>query len=92
MIVVAIAALAGVVLAMLAALFVSLPSFPTSVTSLMDWALVYVRQAAGIFWAFVEPAPCKMMLSFSIALMLVFESYKIVMWVVKKIPMFGVSE
>lgn len=92
MIIVAIIALSGVVLALIAACFVSLPSFPSGITTLMDWFLNYLRQGAGIFWAFVLPGPCKAMLSFSLAVIAVYEGYKVVMWVVKKLPMFGVSE
>lgn len=93
MILVAMVALAGVVLAAIVAVFGSgLPSLPDSVLSLASTFITYLRSGAGLFWSFVHPAPVKAMLGLTLAAYAVYEGYKIVMWVVKKLPMFGVSD
>lgn len=93
MIIVAIIALAGVVLAALLVVFGSgLPSLPSSVLSMASVLVQAVREGAGVFWNFVHPAPVKAMLGLTIAFVLIYEAYKFVMWVVEKIPMFGVSD
>lgn len=92
MIIVAIVALSGVVLALIAALFVGLPSFPPEVASFMTTFLTYLRAGCGFVWNFCYPTPVKAMLAFSVAIIGVFQAYKLVMWVVRKIPMFGVSD
>lgn len=93
MILVAILALSGVVLAAIAVVFGNgLPSLPASVTSLASQLITYIRAGAGLFWSFVHPAPVKAMLGLTLAAVAIYEGYKIVMWIVKKLPMFGVSD
>lgn len=92
MIIVAIVALSAVVLLAIAAVLVGLPSYPAEVSSAMNLFLDYLRQGVGIFYSFVYPAPVKTMLAFTVALIALYEGYKLLMWVVKKIPMFGVSD
>lgn len=92
MIIVAIVALAGVVLAVIYAAFNGIPSFPTQVTDLMATFITYLRSGLGFVLAFVHPAPVKAMFAFTVALIGIYEGYKLVMWVAKKIPMFGVSD
>lgn len=92
MILLAIIALSGVVLALIAGVLGGLPAFPSSVTTYMSLFLTYLRAGCGFFWCFVHPAPVKAMLGFTVAVIGVYEAYKVVMWVMKKIPMFGVSD
>lgn len=92
MIIVAIVALAGVVIAALVVALGGLPSYPSAVVDSMNLFLQYLRSGMGFIYCWVHPAPVKAMLAFTVALMGVYEGYKLVMWVVKKIPMFGVSD
>lgn len=92
MIVLAIIALSGVVLLAISSALGALPAFPESVTSLMGTFIVYLRSGVSFMMCFVHPAPVKAMLAFTVAVIGVYEGYKLVMWVVKKIPMFGVSD
>lgn len=92
MIVVAIIALSLVVITAVAAVFVGLPTFPSSVTGMMSMFTDILGQAAGVFWAFVLPDVVKAEIAFMLALIAIYEGYKLVMWVMQKIPMFGVSD
>lgn len=92
MILVAILALSGVVLLAIASALNALPSFPTSVLSFMSDFVRYLQAGMGFVYSFVNPGPVKLMFGFTVALIGIYEGYKIVMWVMKKIPMFGVSE
>lgn len=92
MIIVAIVALAGVVIAALVLALGGLPSYPAAVIDSANLFLQYFRAGIGFMYAFVNPAPVKAMLAFTVAVMGIYEGYKLVMWVVKKIPMFGVSD
>lgn len=93
MILVAIIALSGVVLAAILVVFGNgLPSLPSSVLALSDTFVSYVRSGAGLFWSFVHPVPVKAMLGLTVAAVTLYNGYKLLMWVVRKIPMFGVSD
>lgn len=92
MIILAIVALSAVVLTAIAAVFVGLPSYPAAVTDSANLFISYFGQGMNIFYLFVYPAPVKAMLAFTVAIVTVYEGYKLLMWVVKKIPMFGVSD
>lgn len=92
MIIIAIIALSAVVITALAAVFVGLPSYPTAVVDSANLFISYLGQGMQIFYLFVYPQPVKAMLAFTVAIITVYEGYKLVMWVVKKIPMFGVSD
>lgn len=92
MILVAIVALAGVVLAAVYAVFVGLPDFPASVTSVIDQITVYLHDGAAFLMSLVYGDVVLTLVSLLLAFYGVYEAYKFVMWVVKKIPMFGVSD
>ena len=92
MILVAIVALAGVVLAAVYAVFVGLPDFPASVTSVIDQITVFLHDGAAFLMSFVYGDVVLTLVSLLLAFYGVYEAYKFVMWVVKKIPMFGVSD
>lgn len=92
MILVAILALSGVVLVLIASALGTLPSYPASVVQYGNMFLQYLRSGLGFVYSFCDPAPVKAMMAFTVAVIGVYEGYKLVMWVVRKIPMFGVSD
>lgn len=93
MIIVAIVALCGVVLAAISVVFGNgLPALPDSVMQLSARLIQIVRSGSGLFWSFVHPAPVKAMLTLTLAAVTLYEGYKLVMWVMKKVPMFGVDD
>lgn len=92
MIIIAIIALSGVVLLAIAAALGVLPSYPTEVVTVGNLFITYLGQGMGVLWNFVHPAPVRAMLGFTLAVIAVYEGYKLVMWVAQKIPMFGVSD
>lgn len=93
MILVAIVALSLVVLSAILVVFGNgLPAFPNEVTEAVNWVTGVLGQAASVFWAFVYPAPIKAMFGLTVAAVGIYEGYKLVMWVAKKVPMFGVSD
>lgn len=92
MIVLAIVALAAVVLTAIYAVFVGLPDFPASVTSVIDQISTYLEQGSRLLMSFVYPEVVVPLVSLLLAFVAVYEGYKFVMWVAKKIPMFGVTD
>lgn len=92
MIIVAIIALSAVVLTAVYAVFVGLPDFPSSVTSLIDQMNGHLVAGCQFLMSFVYGDVVMVLVSTMLALIGVYEAYKFVMWVVKKIPMFGVSD
>lgn len=92
MIVVAIIAMATLVLIAISAVLVAIPPIPSEVIQLLNMALDYFRQGIGFVLSFVQPAPVKAMIAVSISLHLVYDAYRLVMWVASKVPMLGVSE
>lgn len=92
MIIIAIVALSGVVLTLLFATLVGFPSLPSQVMVLWNRLLTYIGQGVGFFYGFVYVQAVKPMIRVTIAVEAIVLSYKFVMWVAKKIPMFGVSD
>lgn len=92
MVMVAIVALSGVVLAALFAVLVGLPDFPPAVTSIIDQLTVYLREGTAFLMSFVYGDVVVTLVGLLLAIVAVYEAYKFVMWVVKKLPMFGVSD
>lgn len=93
MIVVAILALSLVVLSLIVtALGEGLPAIPSDVVTIINEAISLISQGAGVFWNFVHPGPVKALIGLTLAAIGIYEGYKLVMWIVKKIPMFGVSD
>lgn len=92
MILAAIIALSGVVLLVIANMFRAVPSFPNSVVDMMNAFLNYLTSGIGFLYNFCHPEVVKTMMAFTLAVILIYEGYKLVMWAVKKIPMFGVSD
>ena len=92
MIIVAILALSGVVLAAIYAVFVGLPSFPPEVTNVINTVSTYLSQGIKVLMSFVYGDVVVAMLGLTVALVGVYGAYKFVMWIAEKIPMFGVSD
>ncbi len=92
MIVVAIIALSLVVIGALVAVLGGLPSYPAQVVEYANMFLGYLRSGMGFVYSFTNATAVKAMLGFTIAVMGLYEGYKLVMWVAKKVPMFGVSD
>lgn len=92
MIILAIIALSLVVIGALVIALGGLPSYPTQVVEYANMFLTYLRSGLGFLYSFVHPAPVKAMMAFTVAVIGVYEGYKLVMWVAKKVPMFGVTD
>ena len=92
MIVIAIVALAGVVLAALYAALVGFPTFPSELTSVLDQIVGYLTDGLGFVLSFTYGEVIVALLGITIAVTTVISGYEFIMWVVKKIPMFGVSD
>lgn len=92
MILVAIIALSAVVLVALAAVLVGLPDFPDEVTTYMLVFEQYLNQGAAFVLGFFNVSVIRVLFGITVTVYTVYVSYKLIMWVVKKIPMFGVSD
>lgn len=92
MIIVAIVALAGVVLAALYAVLVGFPSFPPELTSVLDQIVGYMTDGLGFVLSFTYGEIIMTLLGITVAVTAIIGAYEFIMWVVKKIPMFGVSD
>lgn len=92
MIVVAIIALSGVVIALLVSAFANLPAMPEGVFGTLDTLVTYFVQGAKVLMSFVYGDVVVALWGFLLAFIGVYEGYKLVMWIVKKLPMFGVSD
>lgn len=91
MIIVAIVALSLVVLTAVLAVFVGLPDFPPSVLELVQTAEDYMYSGLKFVNSFVYGDVILTMVSLVLAFSGVVMAYKLVMWVMKKVPMFGVD-
>lgn len=92
MILVAIIALSGVVLAALYAVLVGFPSMPDGVVSGVSLIASYIGQGVGFLYNFVYEDVVKAMFAAVLVVEGIILAYKFVMWVVRKLPMFGVSD
>lgn len=92
MIVVAIIALSAVVLTALYAVLVGFPSFPTQVNDGILQIIDYISQGSGFVLWFTYSTGIRAMIRVTLAYEVIVNGYKFVMWVAKKIPMFGVSD
>lgn len=93
MILVAILALSLVVLTAVLAVFGNgLPAFPSVVTDTYNFMIGYIRQGASIFYTYCYPEVVRPLVTLTLAAVAIYEGYKLVMWVAKKVPMFGVSD
>lgn len=92
MIIVAIIALSAVVLTLVYAALVGLPTIPSEIMSIFDLLFSIIQQAVGVFWSYVHPAPVQAMIAISLVVGTIYYGYSFVMWVTKKIPMLAVSD
>lgn len=92
MIIVAIVALSGVVLALVWVALSNMPPIPPDLFSTIDTLALYFTQGAKVLMSFVYGDVVVALLGILLAFIGIYEAYKFVMWVMKKIPMLGVSE
>lgn len=92
MILVAILALSGVVIALLVAAVQAFPTIDWSFLAIVRQYLPYLTSGIRFFNSFTRAGIVMPLLGLALALRVAFDGYKVVMWVVKKIPMFGVSD
>lgn len=92
MILVAIIALSAVVLVALYAALVGFPSMPAGVIDGVNTVATYFGQGVGWFYNFVYADVVKAMFAAVVVVEGILLAYKFVMWAVKKVPLFGVSD
>ncbi len=92
MIILAIIALSAVVLTLVFAALGGIPALPDAVTTYAALAIKYIGDGCSILYQFCYRDVVVGLLAVTLTLTVVYNGYKFVMWVVKKIPMFGVSD
>lgn len=93
MIIVAIIALSAVVLVAIYATFVGLPSLPEVVITFTTYFIGIIGDGAGFLKGILQASSViNGLVNITLAYEVVKMSYKFVMWVAKKIPMFGVTD
>lgn len=92
MIILAIVALSAVVLVLLFNALGGIPVIPSSISQYVSLAITYIGNGCGILFQFCYADVIIGLLTFTIGLTAVSRAYQFAMWVVKKIPMFGVSD
>lgn len=92
MIIVAIVALAGVVLALLFGLLQAMPAIPNTFMTIVNQILPHVVRGIKFVNGFMYPTVVWPLAAVCLALHTFWVGYRLYMWVVKKIPMFGVSD
>lgn len=94
MIIVAIIALAGVVITVLYNVLSGIPSIPQGglLMQTLNTMVGYYSAGVGILYSFTYENVVKAMVAITIAFEVILYGYKFVMWIAKKIPMFGVSD
>lgn len=71
--------------------WVNLPSVPDSITSVVDTLFTYMQQGIGIVWLFVPQNLVLVLLPLVIVVHNFDHLYHLGMWILKKIPMVGIS-
>lgn len=92
MIIVAIVALAGVVLAVLYSLFQAFPVIPNTFWATIATMLPYIARGVKFVNGFIYPEIVWPLAGACIVLHTHYVGVRVVMWIVKKIPMLGVSD
>lgn len=92
MILVAIIALSTVVLVALFSLLEAMPVIPNTFMYIINTVLPYVTRGIKFVNAFIYPAVVWPLAGVCLALHTFWTGYRVYMWIVKKIPMFGVSD
>lgn len=92
MIVLAVIAFSAVVLTLVFAALGGIPTLPPAVTVYANLAINYIKVGSGIFFQLCYSEVVIPLLVFTMAITTIFYAYKFVMFIVKKIPFFGVSD
>lgn len=92
MILVAILALSGVVIAVLVGVLRTLPVIPRTFVTVVNQVLPYVGRGIKFVNGFMYPSVVWPLAAICLTLHAFWVGYRLVMWVMKKIPMFGVSD
>lgn len=92
MILLAIIALSGVVLALLIGVLQAMPAIPDTFMTIVTQILPHVVRGIKFVNGFMYPAIVWPLAGVCLALHTFWVGYRIYMWIVKKIPMFGVSD
>ena len=71
--------------------WVNLPAVPDSITSVVDTLFTYMAQGIGIVWLFVPQDLVLVLLPLVIVVHNFDHLYHLGMWILKKIPMVGIS-
>lgn len=71
--------------------WVNLPVVPASITSVVDTLFTYMQQGIGIVWLFVPQDLVLVLLPLVIVVHNFDHLYHLGMWILKKIPMVGIS-
>lgn len=72
-------------------LFPTIPSFPDEVTSVIDGVLPYLTFGVEFLHVFCYTSVLVVMMEISVSLFLLYELYQLIMWVIRKIPLFGIE-
>ena len=69
----------------------NIPALPDSAAAFLDDAVGYISSGFSFLYAFVYAEVIVSLLNVSILVLLFYEGYQFVMWVLRKVPMFGIS-
>lgn len=92
MIVFAILALATVVIGVVFSIIEALPVIPQTFTTVVTYILPHVVRGVKFINDFMYPAIVWPLAIVTVTVHGVYKAYRIAMWVMKKIPLFGVSD
>lgn len=68
-----------------------LPYFPDGITTVLDTMETYLLSGVGLLKAFTDWSYLITLFKLVITMELVFYGYKLVLWILKKIPMLGIE-
>lgn len=71
--------------------FVHLPSFPDGVSSYLNAFQVYFKSGIRLLSVVINMSYVATLFTIFISLVVIFELYKFIMWVLKKIPILGIK-
>lgn len=93
MILLALIALSGVALAVIFGLFANLPTFSTTAFwQYFQYVFPYVVRGVKFVNAFMYPAVVWPLAGICLTLHVFWVGYRVVMWTLKKVPMFGITD
>ena len=92
MIVAAVVVFLGIVTAAIMATLVGIPALPPELSTVLGYVLPILRGGYGVLNTFCYAGVIVPLWTFTLVLYNIEKAYKLVMWVLKKIPMFSVSD